>query len=570
MIQKTGIGVSPGAVVAEAAVLRHTALSIEHIPSDDTEGELSVLSSAYDSALSSLDSLIAVSDDEKSMLAILRTMLSDPEYLSLIRENITERKYNAAWAVEAATEKYASELDKLGDGYFSERASDIRDAGYILIESIQGFMISAFHLTKPSVLVADYLLPSEFLRMDRQYLKGLCLDGGGKASHMAILARSADIPAVFALSDFSSMVEEGAVIAVDGRDGTVVLDPQRKVLSEYRKRSDAAARDEAELKKDAGLPAETLDGYRIRLMCNIEGLEGIDGAIASGSEGIGLFRTEFLALQSDYLENGEKMDHVYQEAVERMSACGPVTFRTYDIGGDKALNGMKINEENPILGWRAVRFCMENRDMFRRQLVSILRASAYSDSVRIMFPMISGSEELREVLSFFDEVKEECRKNGTAFDENIKIGTMIEVPSAAITADILADYVDFMSIGTNDLIQYTIAVDRGNEKISYLYRPLHPAVLRLLKYVVDSAKAKGVTVSMCGEMAGDPDYLPILVGMGFDELSMSAHSILESKKRIRMLDKSCCTRFVNHVLSLSDAASVEEALKEFLDTYGKA
>ena len=570
MIQKTGIGVSPGAVVAEAAVLRHTALSIEHIPSDDTEGELSVLSSAYDSALSSLDSLIAVSDDEKSMLAILRTMLSDPEYLSLIRENITERKYNAAWAVEAATEKYASELDKLGDGYFSERASDIRDAGYILIESIQGFMISAFHLTKPSVLVADYLLPSEFLRMDRQYLKGLCLDGGGKASHMAILARSADIPAVFALSDFSSMVEEGAVIAVDGRDGTVVLDPQRKVLSEYRKRSDAAARDEAELKKDAGLPAETLDGYRIRLMCNIEGLEGIDGAIASGSEGIGLFRTEFLALQSDYLENEEKMDHAYQEAVERMSACGPVTFRTYDIGGDKALNGMKINEENPILGWRAVRFCMENRDMFRRQLVSILKASAYSDSVRIMFPMISGSEELREVLSFFDEVKEECRKNGTAFDENIKIGTMIEVPSAAITADILADYVDFMSIGTNDLIQYTIAVDRGNEKISYLYRPLHPAVLRLLKYVVDSAKAKGVTVSMCGEMAGDPDYLPILVGMGFDELSMSAHSILESKKRIRMLDKSCCTRFVNHVLSLSDAASVEEALKEFLDTYGKA
>ena len=197
-------------------------------------------------------------------------------------------------------------------------------------------------------------------------------------------------------------------------------------------------------------------------------------------------------------------------------------------------------------------------------------AALWASMTLLMRSMISGSEELREVLSFFDEVKEECRKNGTAFDENIKIGTMIEVPSAAITADILADYVDFMSIGTNDLIQYTIAVDRGNEKISYLYRPLHPAVLRLLKYVVDSAKAKGVTVSMCGEMAGDPDYLPILVGMGFDELSMSAHSILESKKRIRMLDKSCCTRFVNHVLSLSDAASVEEALKEFLDTYGKA
>ena len=231
---------------------------------------------------------------------------------------------------------------------------------------------------------------------------------------------------------------------------------------------------------------------------------------------------------------------------------------------------MGINEDNPILGWRAVRFCMENKELFRSQLVSILRASAISPSVRMMFPMISGSEELREVLAFLEEVKAECREKGIPFDENMKIGTMIEVPSAAITADILADYVDFMSIGTNDLIQYTIAVDRGNEKISYLYRPLHPAVLRLIKHVVDSAKAKGIQVSMCGEMAGETEYLPILVGMGFDELSMSAHSILEARRRIRLLDKGSCTRFVNHVLSLPDAVSVEAALKEFTEQYGKA
>lgn len=570
MVQKTGIGVSQGAVIAEAAVLRHSGFGVEHVTVEDIDSELAVFSSALNSAFSSLDATLVSSEDEKAMLMTLRAMLSDPEYTGLIKDNIKERNYNAAWAVEAATEKYASMLDKMGDGYFSERASDIRDAGYILIEAIAGESISAFHLTKPSILVADYLLPSEFLRLDRKFLRGLCLDGGGKTSHIAILSRSADIPAVFALGDFSIYAENGMTIAMDGKYGTAVLDPQKKVLSEYRKRCDAAARAEADLQKGAGLPAETVDGFRIRLMCNIEGVEGIDGAISSGAEGIGLFRTEFLALQKSYLDDGDKMYHVYQEAVERMSEYGPITFRTYDIGGDKVLEGMGINEDNPILGWRAVRFCMENKELFRSQLVSILRASAISPSVRMMFPMISGSEELREVLAFLEEVKGECREKGIPFDENMKIGTMIEVPSAAITADILADYVDFMSIGTNDLIQYTIAVDRGNEKISYLYRPLHPAVLRLIKHVVDSAKAKGIQVSMCGEMAGETEYLPILVGMGFDELSMSAHSILEARRRIRLLDKGSCTRFVNHVLSLPDAVSVEAALKEFTEQYGKA
>ena len=570
MVQKTGIGVSQGAVIAEAAVLRHSGFGVEHVTVDDINSELAVFSSALNSAFSSLDATLVSSEDEKAMLMTLRAMLSDPEYTGLIKDNIKERNYNAAWAVEAATEKYASMLDKMGDGYFSERASDIRDAGYILIEAIAGESISAFHLTKPSILVADYLLPSEFLRLDRKFLRGLCLDGGGKTSHIAILSRSADIPAVFALGDFSIYAENGMTIAMDGKYGTAVLDPQKKVLSEYRKRCDAAARAEADLQKGAGLPAETVDGFRIRLLCNIEGVEGIDGAISSGAEGIGLFRTEFLALQKAYLDDGDKMYHVYQEAVERMSEYGPITFRTYDIGGDKVLEGMGINEDNPILGWRAVRFCMENKELFRSQLVSILRASAISPSVRMMFPMISGSEELREVLAFLEEVKAECREKGIPFDENMKIGTMIEVPSAAITADILADYVDFMSIGTNDLIQYTIAVDRGNEKISYLYRPLHPAVLRLIKHVVDSAKVKGIHVSMCGEMAGETEYLPILVGMGFDELSMSAHSILEARRRIRLLDKGSCTRFVNHVLSLPDAVSVEAALKEFTEQYGKA
>ena len=359
------------------------------------------------------------------------------------------------------------------------------------------------------------------------------------------------------------------VIAMDGKAGTVSVNPDRRTRSSYRKRMDNELRSEAELKADAGLPAITKDGFQVSLMGNIEGMEGIAAAIKAGADGIGLFRTEFLMMQPEYADE-EKRNAIYRETVERMSPYGPVTFRTYDIGGDKVPKEMKIEEENPILGWRAVRLCMEMKDLFRDQLVSILKASASCHGTRLMFPMVSGSEELRSVIAFLDEVKDECHGKGIAFDEDIKIGTMIEIPSAAITSDVIARYVDFMSIGTNDLIQYTIAVDRGNEKISYLYRPLHPAVLRLLAHVAESAHKNGIPVSMCGEMAGYPDYLPILIGLGIDELSMAPSSIMEVRRRIRTLSRSSCASFANHVLSLPDAQEIENALKEFNSTYGKA
>lgn len=560
MIEKRGIGVFPGVVTGHAAVFRHTILdNVEHALTENPEIELSIFENAVKSVLAEIHKIKPHSKEESDMLGIYEAMLSDPDYLALIQDNIKDRRYTASWAVEAATEKYVSALIALGDSYFAERITDIRDAEVRLLSAIAGIS-SDVVVDKPSVIVADYLTPSELMQMDRSNVLGLMLDTGGLTSHVAILAHSEEIPAILGLGDISSIVEDDAVVAMDGKEGLVIIDPDEKTIRSFRARKGIATRTEKELREGATLPAETLDGHRIHLMCNIEGLEGLDGALSSGAEGIGLFRTEFLALQN--FGDEEKKARIYEEVARRMGDSGPVTFRTYDLGGDKMADGM-ISEENPILGWRAVRFCMERKDIFRKQLISILRASAVSPSVRLMFPMISGSEELLEVLAFLDEVKAECRADGIPFDENMKIGTMIETPSAAITTDILADYVDFMSIGTNDLIQYTIAVDRGNERIAHLYRPLHPAVLRLMKYVVDEAKKKGVTVSICGEMAGNAEYAPLLVGLGFDELSMTAHSVLEVRKRIRTLNAESCVDFADNVLSLRDATSIERALKDY-------
>ncbi len=561
MMEKSGIGIFPGIVVGRAAVFNHMVQdSVEHALADDSSAELRSFEEARESVLSSIRSLKPATDEEKAMLGVYESMLSDPDYLALIRENITERRYTASWAVEAATEKYTAALAALGDAYFAERIADIKDAESRLLAAISG-MVAEIAVTEPSIIIADYLMPTELMQMDRKHVLGLLLDGGGPTSHIAILAHSYEIPAIVGLGDISSSADDGSIVAMDAKDGVAVLDPDEKTVRSFRARRGIAIRNEAELRKEAEHPAITADGHRIHLMCNIEGTDGIEGAIAAGAEGIGLFRTEFLALKDFGSE--ESRAAVYAEAAKRMGPYGPVTFRTYDLGGDKMADGMDNGEANPILGWRAVRFCMERRDIFRSQLMSILRASALSPSVRLMFPMISGSEELLEVLAFLEDVKDECRKKGIVFDENMKVGTMIEVPSAAITADIIADHVDFMSIGTNDLIQYTIAVDRGNEKIAHLYSPLHPAVLRLLKYVADSAKKKGVTVSICGEMAGQAEYAPLLVGLGFDELSMTAHSVLEVRKRIRSLDWESCADFADRVLSLPDATSIENALKEY-------
>ena len=562
MIEKKGLGVSHGIMTAKAVVFRHSEISVPHELAEDTEREKENFQRAVRSVLEDIASYKPKSDDERSMIAVHRSMVEDPEFTALVTENIEKKRYNALWAVEAAAGLYIGLLEKSGSEYFRERAQDLRDIERHLLMELSGKELYP-KLSEPSILVADYLLPSEMFELDTSMILGICLDRGGKTSHVAILARSLEIPAVLGLGDISESVKNGDIVAIDGKEGVAVINPDKAAADRFRARRNAEARQEKALMKGAELPSVTTDGREIHLLCNIEGIEALNSVLLSGAEGIGLFRTEFLALHKDIFSNDELQGRIYSEVARIMGRLGPVTFRTYDLGGDKIAEELRTEEENPILGWRAVRLCMARKDIFRTQLISILRASALSPSVRIMFPMISGSEELQEVLSFLDEVKAECREKGIAFDENMKIGTMIEVPSAAITADIIADKVDFMSIGTNDLIQYTIAVDRGNDRISYLYRPLHPAVLRLLKHVVDSGERKGIPVSMCGEMAGEADYLPVLIGLGFRELSMSAHSILEVRNRVRSLSYESCRKLADKVLSLPDASSVENELREF-------
>lgn len=562
MVTRTGTAVSQGVAIAPAFVLKHNESRVEHEKTEDREGELERFRKARRKVLSELNELREQAGGEKEAILLVHTaMLEDPEFTASIERFIKEEGYNAAWAVDASTSSYVAILEDIGNDYFRERISDMRDVERRMLAALLGENGTPM-LSAPSVLVADYLLPSELIALEGHGLAGICLDGGGKTSHVAILARSAGIPAVISLGDFSRQVKPGQLVVVDGKYGEAVADPEREDLRKALKKQKRALKQEQMLLRKANLPAQTLDGRRISLNANVDSAEGIEGAIKAGAEGIGLFRTEFLAFRKD------ESEEVYIRAAQAAQGH-KLVFRTYDIGGDKIPDELRIKEDNPVLGWRAVRFCMKNKELFQRQLVAILKASAVNPGVQLMFPMISGPDELSEVLSFFEETKENCRKAGIAFNEGMKVGSMIEVPSAALTAGLIAKQVDFLSLGTNDLTQYTLAVDRGNDRISYLYRPMHPAMLKLMKMVVDAARSERVPLSICGELAGELDYLPVLIGMGLDELSMSSHSILEARLRTRALRAEDCRSLFDTVSSLPNTTSVEMALKEFNSSNGK-
>ena len=562
MVTRTGTAVSQGVAIAPAFVLKHNESRVEHEKTEDREGELERFRKALRKVLSELNELREQAGGEKEAILLVHTaMLEDPEFTASIERFIKEEGYNAAWAVDASTSSYVAILEDIGNDYFRERISDMRDVERRMLAALLG-ETGTPKLSAPSVLVADYLLPSELIALEGHGLAGICLDGGGKTSHVAILARSAGIPAVISLGDFSRQVKPGQLVVVDGKYGEAVADPEREDLRKALKKQKRALKQEQMLLRKANLPAQTLDGRRISLNANVDSAEGIEGAIKAGAEGIGLFRTEFLAFRKD------ESEEVYIRAAQAAQGH-KLVFRTYDIGGDKIPDELRIKEDNPVLGWRAVRFCMKNKELFQRQLVAILKASAVNPGVQLMFPMISGPDELSEVLSFFEETKENCRKAGIAFNEGMKVGSMIEVPSAALTAGLIAKQVDFLSLGTNDLTQYTLAVDRGNDRISYLYRPMHPAMLKLMKMVVDAARSERVPLSICGELAGELDYLPVLIGMGLDELSMSSHSILEARLRTRALRAEDCRSLFDTVSSLPNTTSVEMALKEFNSSNGK-
>jgi phosphotransferase system enzyme I (PtsI) len=474
---------------------------------------------------------------------------------------------NVEWVFQEVATNYAETLSKIDDPYLRERALDIEDVTRRVIRNLQGKAPKAFlALTEPHILVAHNLTPSDAATMNRERVLGIATDLGSRTSHTAIMARSLNIPAIVGLHNATEKLETGQHVLLDGTDGLLIVDPTPETFARYGELESKRVQITQKLAELRETKSTTRDGRHIVLSANIELPGDVDAVAANGAEGIGLYRTEFLYLNRTTLPTEDEQYETYRKVAERVSP-DPLIIRTFDLGGDKLAPGAADvgDELNPFLGWRAIRFCLENIDIFKTQLRAILRASAVGN-VKIMFPMISGVGELRRALSVLAECKEELRRTGSTFSDTTEVGAMIEIPSAALSADILAREVDFFSIGTNDLIQYAIAVDRVNERIAHLYEPTHPAVLRLLKMIADAARANDIWVGVCGEMAGDIALIPLLLGLGMDELSAGATLVPRVKRAVQSLTIPECRQLVDEALELQTPS---EILARCLELAGK-
>ena len=464
---------------------------------------------------------------------------------------------NVEWVFQEVAAGYSETLNKIDDPYLRERALDIQDVTKRVIRNLQGKAPKPFlAVTEPHILVAHNITPSDMATMDRHRVLGLAIDLGSRTSHTAIISRSLEIPAVVGLHNATEKLETDQYVLLDGSAGLVIVDPTKETLARYSELEARRVKVATALKELRETKSTTRDGRHIVLSANIELQEDVDAVATHGAEGIGLYRTEFLYLNRDTLPSEEEQYEVYRKVAETVRP-DPLIIRTFDLGGDKLAPGtVDVGDEmNPFLGWRAIRFCLENLDIFKTQLRAILRASAVGN-VKIMFPMISGLEELRSAIAILQECKNELGKSGIEFAEAAEVGAMIEVPSAAISADILAREVDFFSIGTNDLIQYALAVDRVNERIAHLYEPTHPSVLRLLKMIADAGHAHDIWVGVCGEMAGDIALIPLLLGLGVDELSASAVLVPRVKRAVQSLSVPECKQLVKEALTLQTAPDI--------------
>ena len=473
---------------------------------------------------------------------------------------------NVEWVFQEVATRYAETLNKIDDPYLRERALDIQDVTKRVIRNLQGKAPKTFlALSELHILVAHNLTPSDTASMNRANVLGIATDLGSRTSHAAILARSLNIPAVVGLHDITAKLETGQHVLVDGSDGLLIVNPAPETIAHYAELESRRARVVSQLKQLRTTRSTTRDGRHIVLSANIELPEDVEAVAANGAEGIGLYRTEFLYLNRTTLPTEDEQFETYRKVAERVRP-DPLIIRTFDLGGDKLAPGtVDITDElNPFLGWRAIRLCLENIDIFKTQLRAILRASAVGN-IKIMFPMISGLEELRGAKAVLAECHEELRRSGIPLSEEIEVGAMIEIPSAALCANVLASEVDFFSIGTNDLIQYTLAVDRVNEKIAHLYEPTHPAILRLLRMIAEAAHAHHIWVGVCGEMAGDVALVPLLLGLGMDELSAGATSVPRVKRAVQSLAIPECRELVEETLKLNTSSEILARCLELAD-----
>ena len=489
-------------------------------------------------------------------------LLQDKVLMDNTIKIIKHEKIDAALALKKTIEGLRTHLAEINDEYMKERTSDIDYIEQRLLRNLAGIKRDIVaKIREKVIIVATDLSPADTANLNVNEVLGFTIDSGGKTSHTAIMARALKIPAVVGLKNITRRVKTGDTMILDGIHGVVIINPTADTLLKYNQKKAEYDEFEIGLLKHKDLPGETIDGFRVKLMANIEIMEELPSVLTYGAEGIGLYRTEFLYLNRKDLPSEAEQFEIYKTVSQKI-APHPVTIRTLDIGGDKFMSHIDVAEEiNPVMGLRAIRFCLKEVAIFKTQLRAIMRSSAYG-KVKIMFPMISGIEEVRQIKIILSEVKKELQAEHKVFDPDIEIGIMVEVPSAASIADILAKEVNFFSIGTNDLIQYALAIDRVNENVSYLYEPLHPAVLRLLRNIINSAHDNGIPVAMCGEMAGEPFYMPILLGLGIDELSMNVMALPRVKSVLRSLDYKQSQLVTDSIFKLSTAQEIETLLKK--------
>jgi len=574
----SGISAAPGIAIGRVHIYSHDAPAVPRyaIDSAAVADEMGRFQEAAHNAHEELQEIRRQGEDEidEEQLGILDShllMIQDPDFHDQVKDGIVESLMNVEWVLYESVQRLLEKLNSSSSEQLRERSSDLHDVSTrVLNHLMKREQSSLADLTEEVVVVAHDLMPSDAIAMNKRMVLGIATDAGGRTSHTAIIARSFEIPSVLGLSYVSRMAENGDQIIVDGNHGTVIIDPDEETLARYESESKAWQRHEVQLMRLHDLPAETRDGKLVELKANIEVPDEVEAVASHGGDGVGLYRSEFLFLGGGSLPSEDEQFEAYKRVLEALPDK-PVTIRTLDVGGDKVGPQIEdMDEQNPILGWRAIRFCLSNRDIFRTQLRALLRSSRYGN-LNIMFPMISGLEELQEATDFLQEVAAELKREGCDLGPDVPVGIMIEVPSAAMVSDILAQKSSFFSVGTNDLIQYTIAVDRGNERIAYLYEPFHPGVLRLLRLVVDNGHANGIPVAMCGEMAADPLATVLLIGLGFDELSMSAGSIPEVKRILRSVSVREAEEVVGEAMELNSFKEVDRYLRHLMgDRFGVA
>lgn len=566
-----GIGASPGIAIGRVVIHWKEQIDILREFVEEPERELERFQTALEFAGEQIREtysrvLESVGPGEAAIFKSHGLMLKDPDFVGQIERMILDGSVNAEWAVKQVADSLIQIFESMDNDYMKARSDDVKDISDRVIKLLlQVGGIDLSNLREPSIIVARELTPSDISQMNREMTLGMVSETGGKTSHTAILARTLEIPAVMGVKKLLDEVENDDLMIIDGETGQVFVNPDGETVERYRERLGRYECFRKSLTEVRGMKTVTLDGVDIELEANVASPKDLDDVFKNDGEGVGLYRTEFLYFDSSLLPPEETQFEQYRDVVEAMKGR-PVVIRTLDIGGDKKLDYLSIPEEqNPFLGYRAIRLCLDRQEIFKVQLRAILRASAYG-RVRILFPMISSLEELRSAKAILEETKEDLRSRGVPFDESVQSGIMVEVPSAAILSDHFARETDFFSIGTNDLIQYVVAVDRGNEKLSHLYSQYHPAVLRLIKMVLDNGKAAGIRVGMCGESAGDPKLIPILLGMGLTEFSMNPSSILQARWILRNLRKSDLEEAALKALSLATAEEVEEYCSGLLQT----